>query len=187
MALTLAFNTSALLISTAVVGFILVSILLIGLILLQKPQGGGLAGAFGSGAGSGQTAFGAKTGDALTIATISLFVFFTLGAIGMNYVIRPSKTVETPAVQSPPGAPQTPSTGAADQPSTPFTTAPGPTTTAPVTPGATPAPTLTPEPVAPAPAPASTPAPAPAPTPAAEPSATPPATTPEKPAAPGGN
>ena len=65
--------------------------LLILIILIQKPQGGGLSGAFGGGAaqGSGQTVFGARTGDALTIGTISVFVLYLLVAIGLNYAIRP--------------------------------------------------------------------------------------------------
>lgn len=74
-----------------VVGFLFVCVLLILIILIQKPQGGGLAGAFGAGAasGSGQTVFGARTGDALTIGTISVFVLYLLVAVGLNYAIRP--------------------------------------------------------------------------------------------------
>ena len=74
-----------------VVAFLFVCVLLILIILIQKPQGGGLAGAFGAGAatGSGQTVFGARTGDALTIGTISVFVLYLLVAIGLNYAIRP--------------------------------------------------------------------------------------------------
>jgi preprotein translocase subunit SecG len=69
-----------------------VCLILILTVLIQKPAGGGLSGAFGSGAGSGQTAFGAKTGDALTIATIIMFSVFVLGAIGLNYMLRPGST-----------------------------------------------------------------------------------------------
>jgi preprotein translocase subunit SecG len=72
-----------------VTAFFCICILLILTVLIQKPAGGGLSGAFGSGAGSGQTAFGAKTGDALTIATIFMFTVFVLGAIGLNYVTGP--------------------------------------------------------------------------------------------------
>lgn len=70
--------------------FLFVSILMILAVLIQRPAGGGLSGAFGSGAGSGQTAFGAKTGDALTIATIAIFTIYLLFAIGLNYATRPS-------------------------------------------------------------------------------------------------
>lgn len=72
-------------------GFLLVCVVMILIVLIQRPQGGGLGGAFGSAAGSGQTAFGAKTGDALTIATIGIFVLFLLSAIGLNYAARPSE------------------------------------------------------------------------------------------------
>lgn len=80
-----------------VILFMGVCVLMILTVLIQKPQGGGLAGAFGSGAGSGQTAFGAKTGDALTIATIVMFCVFVLGAVGLNYLTRPPSTAVTPA------------------------------------------------------------------------------------------
>lgn len=63
--------------------FIIVSIAMILVILIQRPQGGGLAGAFGSGGGSTQSAFGAKTGDVLTIVTVSTFVLFLAVAIGL--------------------------------------------------------------------------------------------------------
>lgn len=153
-----------------VIGFFLVCLIMILTVLIQKPQGGGLAGAFGSGAGSGQTAFGARTGDALTVATIGIFVFYILAAVGLNFVVRPTiaappevtatSTEETPA-------PGTPSNG---------------TTTTP-TPSPTPSPVPTP---APTPAPAPTPEGGAAPSvpPAAEPPATEPATPPASPATP---
>lgn len=140
-----------------VVGFVVICVLLILTVLIQRSQGGGLAGAFGSAAGSGQTAFGAKTGDALTIFTISMFTIYVLAAIGLNYVVRPAEAEPTqPTIQEP--APQTPMSGTTTP--TPGAAAPAATpTAAPVlTPAATPAavPTL--------PAstePAATPAPAP--------------------------
>ncbi len=55
---------------------IIVSILLIVLVLLQKGRGGGLSAAFG-GAG-GQSAFGGKTGDVFTWATIVIVGVFLL-------------------------------------------------------------------------------------------------------------
>lgn len=54
----------------------LVGIFLIGLILLQRGRGGGLAGAFG-GMG-GQSAFGTKAGDIFTRITIGVAVFWIL-------------------------------------------------------------------------------------------------------------
>ncbi len=78
-----------------VVAFLAVCVLMILTVLIQKPQGGGLSGAFGAGASSGQTAFGAKTGDALTIFTIIVFVAFLGLAIGLNYATRPSAITTT--------------------------------------------------------------------------------------------
>lgn len=70
--------------------FIFVCVVMILTVLIQRPQGGGLSGAFGSGAGSGQTAFGARTGDALTWATIIMFAIFIITAVGLNFAARPA-------------------------------------------------------------------------------------------------
>jgi len=67
---------------TLLVLFIIVSLFLILLVLIQKGRGGGLASAFG-GMGA-QTAFGAKTGDVLTWATSVVFGIFVLLAIILN-------------------------------------------------------------------------------------------------------
>ncbi len=102
--------------ASLVVLFLLISAVMILIILIQRPQGGGLSGAFGSGAGSGQTAFGARTGDALTIATIGIFVVFITMAAGLNYAIRPSKpaAAATPvSTQAPPATSAPPATGPA--------------------------------------------------------------------------
>src|SRR5437660_4107604 len=64
--------------------FVIVSLFLILLILIQKGRGGGLASAFG-GAG-GNTAFGSKTGDVLTWATSIVFGVFLLLAVLLNVV-----------------------------------------------------------------------------------------------------
>lgn len=66
------------------------ALLLMGVILLQRGRGVGLAGAFG-GAG-GNTAFGAKTGDVLTWVTVILASVFLLTAVLFNYQFRPSGT-----------------------------------------------------------------------------------------------
>ena len=88
-----------------VVAFLFVAVLMILIVLIQRPQGGGLSGAFGaSAAGSGQTAFGARTGDALTIATILIFCVFLLVSIGLNFALRPTRGAAMPTVGEP-GAP----------------------------------------------------------------------------------
>jgi protein translocase SecG subunit len=76
--------------------FAVLAIVLIGVILLQRGKGVGLAGAFG-GAG-GHTAFGAKTGDFLTWVTIIGAVLFLIWAILLNYWFVPI----TPAAPTPP-------------------------------------------------------------------------------------
>jgi preprotein translocase subunit SecG len=90
-----------------VVGFLLVSLLMILIVMIQRPSGGGLSEAFGSNSGSGHTAFGAKTGDALTSATIGIFILFIAGAIVLNFATRPSAGPTT-AQASPAPEEQTP-------------------------------------------------------------------------------
>lgn len=155
--------------------FALVGILLIGVILLQRGKGVGLAGAFG-GTG-GHTAFGAKTGDFLmwvTVAGAGVLLAFT---IILNFVFVPTTVTLQAAPMVPP-------------PMAPVPGAPGPMPGGPPMSPAAPAPGLPPGaempmPAAPAPvAPAPAPEPAPSPQPAAE-SETP-APAPETPAPGGG-
>lgn len=85
------------------ISFVAVSVLLIGLVLLQKNRGAGLSGAFG-GVG-GHTAFGTKTGDFLTWVTVSLTALFLLLSIAGNYVFEPAKSgASAPVPTSPPGS-----------------------------------------------------------------------------------
>jgi len=62
--------------------FLILSLFMVLLVLIQKGRGGGLSSAFG-GVG-GNTAFGSKTGDVLTWATSIVFGVFLLLAIGLN-------------------------------------------------------------------------------------------------------
>ena len=158
----------------AVLLFLLVCFVLVLTVMIQKPQGGGLSAAFGASSGSGQTAFGTKTGDALTVATILVFVVWLALAVALNIMSRPSEappvTVTTPPAET---VPETP----ADPAATPAVNPPANTpANAPANPAATPEspvekpvqPNPAPADVAPAtpgnPAPANpTPAPAPAP------------------------
>lgn len=67
--------------------FAFIGLILMGVILLQRGRGVGLAGAFG-GAG-GNTAFGAKTGDFLTWATIVVAVLFLIYTSILSHVFVP--------------------------------------------------------------------------------------------------
>lgn len=94
--------------------FIAVCVVMVLTVLIQKPQGGGLASAFGGGVSSGQTAFGTKTGDALTVFTIAVFVLYLLLAMVLNFAAAPqalsaptaaSRTTENSATPVDPLAP----------------------------------------------------------------------------------
>lgn len=81
------------------VGFFVICLLMILIILAQKPRGGGLSGAFGgAGGASTQTAFGAKTGDVMTWATIVLFALFIGTAMGLTWATLPDTEPATPAL-----------------------------------------------------------------------------------------
>lgn len=83
--------------------FIIVAVALILVILVQRPQGGGLAGAFGgAGGASSQSAFGAKTGDMLTFATVTIFVLFLLTSMGMVWINQAQFTSSVPTPPEPP-------------------------------------------------------------------------------------
>lgn len=78
---------------------IVISVAMILIILVQRPQGGGLASAFGgAGGGSTDTVFGGRVGDALTVMTVIAFVLFLSIAVALNLV--ESKTIATGDVQS---------------------------------------------------------------------------------------
>jgi len=78
-------------ISLLAVGFVLVCLFMMLVILVQKPKGGGLSGAFGgAGGGSAQAAFGAKVGDVLTWLTVACFVLFILLGMGLTWTINPT-------------------------------------------------------------------------------------------------
>lgn len=67
--------------------FVIVSVAMVLIILVQRPQGGGLAGAFGgAGGGGSETVFGGRVGDALTWATVVCFVLYLAIAITLNKV-----------------------------------------------------------------------------------------------------
>ena len=165
--------------------FIVVSVALVLIVLVQRPQGGGLTGAFGGGAGA-DTAFGGRTGDALTVATITAFTIYLLLAIGLNITTNmmnapaaaPAANTTTDGTTQ--NAPMTPSQpipltdaekqallGGSQPAATPPTEEPKPLPEG-VTPVPGGAPSTTDPNATPATAPAPTPAPAPAPAPGGE-------------------
>ncbi len=88
--------------------FVVVSLLLILVVLVQKGRGGGLSGAFGGGMASGL--LGSKTGDFLTWITIGTVVVFLGLAVLMARFYRPDVTREygvTPGAQTTQPAPTT--------------------------------------------------------------------------------
>ncbi len=75
---------------------VLVSIMLIGLILLQKSKGGGLGVAFGGG-GEGSM-FGSRTGNVLTKATIILGVVFLVNTLFLGILFTRGVTAGPSAI-----------------------------------------------------------------------------------------
>ncbi len=75
------------------IAIIATSLLLIGLVLLQKNRGSGLSGAFG-GVG-GHSAFGTKTGDVLTWVTVGLAALFLVLNVAGNFALRAPEELPT--------------------------------------------------------------------------------------------
>lgn len=89
--------------------FVIVSVAMVLIILVQRPAGGGLAGAFGgAGGGGSETVFGGRVGDALTWATVVGFVLYLSIAISLN--LLESTTPLTAADQSAPTMERVPGT-----------------------------------------------------------------------------
>ncbi len=129
------------------IALIAVSILLIGIILLQKNRGSGLSGAFG-GVG-GHSAFGTKTGDMLTWVTVGMTAVLMLLAIVGTFVFE-EKPLDASLQQAPaqlPAQTELPPVDAAEggEATTPATTPPA-TTETPAAPTGEQAPTPTPTP-----------------------------------------
>ena len=79
--------------------FVIVSIAMTCIILVQRPSGGGLAGAFGgSGGGGTDTVFGGRVGDALTWATVGAFVVYLGMAVTLNLLPAPGTVATPPAL-----------------------------------------------------------------------------------------
>ena len=75
---------------------IVIAIAMILIILVQRPQGGGLASAFGGAGGGGtDTVFGGRVGDALTVMTVVAVVLFLGTAVALHLVESKSTVEET--------------------------------------------------------------------------------------------
>jgi len=109
--------------------FVLICPLLIFIVLVQDPKGGGLAGVLG-GAGGG-SAFGAKTADRVMQFTVILGVVFFAMALALGFKLR-SEEALVPSLKEPapigagaaaPG--QTPAAAPAEAPGAATPAAPG--------------------------------------------------------------
>lgn len=95
--------------------FIGVCVFMMLVILIQKPKGGGLSGAFGGAGGAVQNAFGTKVGDMLTWVTVFCFALFLLLAMALTWTISPATASHaetgldtTPGTTGPAGTPAAP-------------------------------------------------------------------------------
>ncbi len=75
---------------------VMVCVFLTLIILVQKPKGGGLAGAFGGATSSGSV-LGAKTGDFLTWTTVGFFVAFVVLSILLIKLGKPDSEAQIQA------------------------------------------------------------------------------------------
>ena len=106
---------------------VIVSVLLVGLILIQKSKDEGLGMAFG--AGVGETLFGSRAGNVLTKLTIGLAIAFLINTTLLSLVFTHSSSSVSSLVDRLPAMPA----GPAQAPSAP---APVSAPTAPLTPEA---------------------------------------------------
>jgi len=117
--------------------FVLVSLILVLVVLMQKGRGGGLSGAFAGGMASGL--LGSKTGDFLTWVTIVLVSIFLCLAVLMARYYRPQVkyggTATAAETEAPAGESSAPQPATAEQPAPAGPAAPAPSAT-----GAQPAP-----------------------------------------------
>ncbi len=151
---------------------VLIAVLLLLIIMIQRPRQEGLGAAFGGGM-LDQLA-GAQTTNVLQRGTVYIAVIFFLNTILIAWLMaHRTKQANKSALLAAPAAeaPAVPATATpAPTPVTVPTPAPAPTPITVPTPAPAPAPITVPTPApAPAPAPEPTPAPAPAPAPAAQP------------------
>jgi len=97
--------------------FIIAAVVTMLVILIQKPRGGGLAGAFGGAGGSSQSVFGAKTGDVLTWFTVICFTLFIALAMLLTWFANPSDAINPPSLDNATPTDTTPSPSPSPSPS----------------------------------------------------------------------
>ena len=94
---------------------IVISIAMILIVLVQRPQGGGLASAFGGAGGGGtDTVFGGRVGDALTYMTVITFIIFLGLAVALN-LVDSDEQVANQGAESPIVAPEPVATPVTDE------------------------------------------------------------------------
>ena len=91
---------------------ILIGLFLIGLVLIQRGKGGGLAGAFGGIGGS--SAFGSRAGDTFTRITIYVAAVWVLLIMITIKIVQPTAPLQPDGGQVQPTAP-TNSSGEGEQ------------------------------------------------------------------------
>ena len=103
--------------TVSLVLFLLCSVILVLLVLIQRGRGGGLAGAFGG--PGGHSAFGTKTADVFIKATAVLGAIFFILAIVTALVMRYQQSALWSAEPVPAEAPAEPATGPGERPAPP--------------------------------------------------------------------
>ncbi len=80
--------------------FVGVCLFLILVVLIQKPRGSGLTGAFGGAGGGAGSVFGSKTGDVLTWVTVVCFALFIGLSMLLTWTAKPGQTTIAPILNT---------------------------------------------------------------------------------------
>lgn len=80
--------------------FVGVCMFLILVVLIQKPRGSGLTGAFGGAGGGAGSVFGSKTGDVLTWITVVCFGLFIGLSMLLTWTAKPGQTTIAPILNT---------------------------------------------------------------------------------------
>ena len=111
--------------TVALVLFLLCSVILVLLVLIQRGRGGGLAGAFGG--PGGHSAFGTKTADVfIKVTAVMGAIFFVLAIVTALLVRYQQSALWSAEEPAPAEAPAKPGTGPAERPAAPPAKTPAP-------------------------------------------------------------